>query len=144
MAVNRLLKTKPDVSRAVASLICVAAALLCLAYGCWRNTLPDWWRQHGGGIPYVIFWTTFCFMILPCRRCVRAICVFVTTCTCLLEFMQLWQPEWLMRIRATTVGAALLGSGFSWSDFPPYFLGGALGYVILMFVATVNSRPPQR
>ena len=126
---------KPDVSRAVAVLICITTAMVCLAYDHVRSALPDWWRSCGGGIPYVVFWITFWFMIFPFRRSVLLISIFVTIFTCLLEFMQLWKPPWLTQIRATRFGAALLGSGFTWSDFPPYFIGGVVGYLILMLVS---------
>ena len=125
---------KPDVNRAVAVVICVASAMACLVYDHLRSGLPDWWRGHGGGVPYVVFWIAFCFVIFPFRRSVLPIAVFVTTFTCILEFMQLWKPPWLMELRATRLGAALLGSGFTWHDFPPYFIGGVIGYLMLMLV----------
>jgi uncharacterized protein DUF2809 len=126
---------KPDVSRIVAVVLCGASVVACLAYDHARNTLPDWWRGHGGGIPYVCFWIAFWFAILPYRRCILPICVVVTASTCLLEFMQLWKPAWLMQVRATRFGAALLGSGFTWSDLPPYFIGGVVGGLILVLIS---------
>lgn len=137
---RQLFKSQPDVSRALAALICIVSAIVCFTYALLRSGLPDWWRENGGGIPYVVFWVAFWFTILPYRRCLLPICVFATTITCLLEFMQLWKPETLTRIRATSFGAGLLGSGFTWSDFPPYFLGGLVGYLILTLVARSRSQ----
>jgi len=54
--------------------------------------------------------------------------------SCAAEFLQLWQVGWLNEIRSTTLGAALLGSSFTWADIPPYFIGGGLGYLLLRMV----------
>ncbi len=134
MRIPELLQ-KPDVSRSAAVLLCVATVIACLAYDHTRSTLPDWWREHGGGIPYVCYWIAFWFVFFPFRRCILPICVAVTTGICLLEFLQLWKPPWLMQIRATRFGAALLGSGFTWDDFPPYFIGGAVAAFVLMLIS---------
>jgi hypothetical protein len=139
MAMDQHFNSRPDVSRGVPALMCIAAVLVCLAYDRGRSVLPDWWRLYGGGIPYVVFWIAFWFMIFPFRRCVLTICVLATTVTCALEFMQLWKPQWLTQFRATRFGAALLGSGFTWSDFPPYFIGGAMGYLILIVVTRCTT-----
>lgn len=111
--------------------MCLAAVAACLAYDHWRAELPDWWQGHGGGIPYVAFWASLWFVMFPVRRAIGPICVGVTLVTCGLEFLQLWQPPWLMQSRATRFGAALLGNGFTWADFPPYLLGGVLAYAML-------------
>ncbi len=128
-------RQKSDVNRTVAVLLCAAMVVACLAYDHTRSTLPDWWRGHGGGIPYVCFWIAFWFAIFPYRRCIVPICLVVTVSTCLPEFMQLWKPAWLMQVRATRFGAALLGSGFTWSDLPPYFIGGVVGGLILVLIS---------
>lgn len=129
-----------DVRRFIAGITCVSCVLLCLAYAYWRRELPDWWRASGGGIPYVMFWCALWFVVFPFRKYVVPICIGATAFTCLLEFLQLWQPEWLMRIRATRFGAALLGSGFAWNDFPPYFIGGFLGAVLLWAMCEIARR----
>lgn len=138
MVKHRSTKPEPDLQPLPALLLCLASVGICLAYSHWRSELPSWWKQNGGGIPYVVFWVLFCFMLLPYRRWILPICVVATSFTCLLEFLQLWQPTWLMQFRATAFGAALLGSGFTWDDFPPYLLGGVLGYAILCFVTHTN------
>lgn len=105
--------------------------MACLFYAAIRPTLPDWWRGHGGGIPYVMFWITAWFTLFPFKKHLllfSAGCVFATVG---LEFLQLWHPAWLAGFRATKVGAAWLGSSFSWLDIPPYFIGGGLAYILL-------------
>ena len=119
------------VGRAAAGLICLAMVALCLAYHFSRSALPHWWRASGGGVPYVIFWVSFWFVIFPRARYVSAIAVGCTLFTCGLEVLQLWQPDWLTAFRSTFFGAALLGNQFVWNDIPPYFIGGALGWLML-------------
>ena len=133
--------SNPDINRILAIGICTAAVMVCLAYANFRDQLPNWWRWHGGGIPYVVFWITFWFVFFPFRRCLIPICLFAVSMTCFLEFAQLWKPDWLVQIRATRFGAALLGSGFVWSDFPPYLLGGIVGYCLLKIVIFAVSGP---
>ena len=129
------------ISRPLAGLICLASVVACLAYAYWRSQLPDWWRGNGGGIPYVIFWITLGFVVFPYRRSVLPICISVTLLTCLLEFLQLVKTQWLTQFRETRFGAALLGSQFVWSDIPPYFIGGVLGYFMLtVAIRAANSK----
>jgi hypothetical protein len=130
--------------RKLAVVLCLAAVGTCLGYDYWRAELPDWWRGHGGGIPYVLFWATLWFVVFPFRRAIVPVCVGVTLVTCGLEFLQLWQPPWLIQFRATRLGAALLGNGFTWSDFPPYLLGGLLACGILNSLVAISARESVR
>ena len=117
--------------RRLAILVCILSVVLCLGYAWFRKDLPGWWRRSGGGIPYTLFFVTFFFTLSPKRRLLEIVTCLAVGWSCAAEFLQLWQPEWLMEFRATPFGAALLGSSFTWSDIPPYFIGGALGYLVL-------------
>ena len=118
-------------TRVLPGIACIAAVGLCLLYAAARHQLPDWWRHHGGGIPYVLFWILFWLTVFPRRRFVSAICFLAILVTCGLEFLQMWEgPEWLQVFRRTRFGAAWLGNGFDWFDIPPYFIGGLIGWLI--------------
>ena len=41
----------------------------------------------------------------------------------IIEFLQLYQAEWIIEIRKTTLGHYALGQGFLWSDLAYYTLG---------------------
>lgn len=125
--------------RSIAIVFCLVTVMMCLAYAGFRQSLPAWWREHGGGIPYVMFWIAFAYAWFPQRRHLMMISVLAVLGTCLLEFLQLWQPAWLTSFRGTRFGAALLGNQFSWQDFPPYFYGGLLSYLVLHW--TKNDVP---
>ena len=96
--------------------------------------------MNGGGVPYVLFFILLTHIFLTARRFALPICIGVVAFTCLLEIGQLWNPEPIATFRRTKFGAALLGSTFVWQDFPPYFIGGAVGYVIL-WLMTIGRKP---
>lgn len=41
----------------------------------------------------------------------------------LIEFLQLYQAEWIIEIRSTTIGHYVFGQGFLWSDLGFYTIG---------------------
>ena len=46
------------------------------------------------------------------------------------EFSQLYHAPWIDAIRATSIGHAAIGSGFSWIDMIAYTVGIAIGVAI--------------
>jgi hypothetical protein len=90
----------------------------------------DWVRDSLGGVFYVIFWCLAIFFFFPTLK--NWIITFVVlTCTCILEFAQLWHPLLLERLRGNFVGRTILGTTFAWFDFPYYFVGACLGWLWL-------------
>ncbi|NIR50685.1 DUF2809 domain-containing protein [candidate division KSB1 bacterium] len=85
-----------------------------------------WWvNDHFGGMLYEAFWILLIVLIWPHLSPFKvALGVFLTTSV--LEFLQLWHPPPLELIRTTFVGQTLIGTTFTWYDFPYYFLGSAL------------------
>lgn len=47
-----------------------------------------------------------------------------------IEFLQLYDAEWMLEIRRTTMGHYALGQGFLWSDLGYYILGISIVYWI--------------
>lgn len=89
-----------------------------------------WVRNSLGGVFYVIFWCLLLFFC--CHRLKPAtIALLVLLITCSLEFLQLWRPTPLEYLRRTFIGRALLGTTFTWSDFPYYGLGAVIGWIWL-------------
>jgi hypothetical protein len=97
----------------------------------------NWWVNNYGpaSVAYVVFFMLAAFLIVPRRRAIIPIAVGVLTVTCLLEVLQLWQPPWLRFVRSTFIGASLLGTTYSWWDFPAYGLGAIAGCVLLRRMA---------
>ena len=88
------------------------------------------WRDRIGGAAYVIFFVAALAAITRASSAER-LAILVLTLTCVLEFLQLWHPPWLERIRRTLPGRALLGTTFEWADFPPYFVGAVMGWALV-------------
>jgi Protein of unknown function (DUF2809) len=86
-------------------------------------------RDASGGISYVLVFILAFGALIP-KSSSKNISVSVLGATCLLEFLQLWHPAWLEACRRTLPGRLLLGTTFEWTDFPPYFIGAALGWAL--------------
>jgi len=54
---------------------------------------------------------------------------------CTIEFLQLYQPNWLFEIRKSTLGHLVLGQGFLWSDLLAYTFGIVLSYLISILIS---------
>lgn len=93
----------------------------------YSGPFAGWVNDSLGGVFYEIFWilvVTFAWpRFVPLKA---AIGVFMVTDA--LEFLQLWHPAFLQKIRATFLGSALIGTTFVRDDFLYYFLGCVLGW----------------
>ena len=114
--------------------LCLAVCLFFVAVlGYWLRfdapIAPDL-RDNFGGAAYVVFFVVAFATLTPFSSAAR-IAAIVLAGTCVLEFLQLWHPPWLEAIRRTFVGRVLLGTTFSWTDFPPYFVGAFIGWLLV-------------
>lgn len=91
----------------------------------------QWVNNNVAGVWYEVFWCVFFFLFFPSAKNVTRIPVIVFLLTSLLEFMQLWHPLWLERIRSYLLGRLLLGHTFSKWDFPYYLIGCIIGAIWL-------------
>ena len=87
-----------------------------------------WVNDSLGGVLYVIFWCLFAFLFLSNIKPWKIAAV-VFAVTCFLEFLQLWHPPLLEYLRSNFVGRTILGTTFTWSDFPYYLVGGGIGWL---------------
>ncbi len=97
----------------------------------YSGPLAAWVNHFVGGAIYELVWCLLLFAIWPRRSAIAPIVLGVFLATCALEFLQLWQPAWLMALRATWLGRSILGSVFSELDFVYYLLGSLLAWVWL-------------
>jgi hypothetical protein len=97
-----------------------------------------WFNNYAGGVLYEVFWCLVLFLFWPRRESALKIAVGVLAGTSALEVLQLWHPGLLEQIRLTFLGRALLGTTFSWWDFPHYVLGCALGWLWMLKVGTYD------
>jgi len=87
-----------------------------------------WVNDSLGGVLYVIFWCLFAFLFLSSTKPWKIAAV-VFAVTCFLEFLQLWHPPLLEFLRSNFVGRTILGTTFTWSDFPYYLMGCGIGWL---------------
>lgn len=93
----------------------------------------EWVNNSFGGVPYNIFWMLLLAFLVPkLSPKWNAWIVFVVICA--VEFLQLWHPPFLEAIRATLMGRLVLGTFFTWSDFPYYAIGCLAGWWWLRFL----------
>ena len=88
---------------------------------------PDawWFNDYAGGMLYEIFWCLIIVLIWP-KTSEWKTALLVLGITSFLEFLQLWHPYFLEVIRSTFIGRTLIGTSFTWMDFPYYIVGCGL------------------
>jgi hypothetical protein len=100
----------------------------------YRGPGAAWVANYGGGVVYEIFWIFLMLAIAP-RWSASRVAIGVLLVTGGLEVLQLWHPPALEAVRSTALGRALVGSTFSWWDFPHYAAGCALGVALARLLA---------
>ncbi|MCD4730999.1 MAG: DUF2809 domain-containing protein [Bacteroidales bacterium] len=101
----------------------------------------DWINNSVGGLLYEVFWClVIAFIFTKIKPIKIAIWVFIITC--MLEFLQLWHPVFLEVVRNNFIGRIILGNSFNWMDFPYYFAGSILGYLILAGIIRLPAKLP--
>lgn len=123
-------------------LISITPIILIGLYTKWYNgPAASWVNDNVGGLFYVVFWCLALSLIIR-RVKPGIIAVSVLVATCGLEFLQLWHPAPLVLIRSTFIGRTVLGTSFSWSDFPYYGLGALASWLWLRMLRQKKGRIP--
>jgi hypothetical protein len=97
-----------------------------------------WFNNYGAGVMYTIFWCLVCLFFWPRKEMITKIAVGVFLVTCSLEILQLRHTWVLEQIRSTFLGAVLIGTTFTWWDFPHYLLGCTIGCLLMHRLLNVN------
>jgi hypothetical protein len=110
-----------------------ALLMVPVGYGIrFLGAIPDWFKDFFGSVAYEVFWIFLLLVISP-RLAPRRAAGWVFIATCGIEFLQLWQPPFLQALRATLPGRLVLGTTFTWSDFPAYMVGCICGWWFACF-----------
>ncbi len=91
----------------------------------------EWVNDYGAAIWYEVFWCLLALYFFSGKKAIKFIPIYVFIITCLLEILQLWNPPMLALMRSHILGKLLLGTTFSWWDFPHYVIGCLLGWLWL-------------
>ncbi len=116
-------------------LLTCLSIIVIIPVGLWSKiyTGPGaWWvNDYAGDICYEIFWCLFIFFFILEKKAITSIALWVFGFTCFVEILQLSQGTILQEIRSTTIGRLILGTTFSWWDFPHYAIGSLIGWLWL-------------
>jgi hypothetical protein len=118
--------------------LCLAVALGFWMWRCYHGWGRYWVSYYFSGAVYVIIWSLFFFLLWPGRPNVIRIPVVVFIATCILEFLQLWKPNFLEAFRSTLAGAAIIGTCFVWLQFPFYLLGAVASVILLGLLTKIK------
>ena len=98
----------------------------------------SWFNNSLGGFFYEIFWCLLFSLIFTKTKSWKiALNVFVFTC--ILEFLQLWNPSILDLIRSTFLGRTIIGTTFVSSDFIYYFFGSLTSWILLNLIRKITN-----
>ncbi len=117
----------------------IALIPIGLASKFYQGPFAEWANNSLGGVFYEIFWVFLVVLFQP-KLSPRWVAFWVFVVTSTLEFAQLWKPLFLEIIRATLLGRLLLGTTFSWWDFPYYLIGCGLGGLGLKSLKSYSRR----
>lgn len=106
----------------------------------YEGPAADWVNNSLGGVFYEVFWCLLISLPLDVRR-PGVVAVSVLIVTCCLEFLQLWHPPLLELLRSTFIGRTILGTSFTWSDFPYYFLGCGISWLGIRWLRLTFAGP---
>ena len=90
-----------------------------------------WFNDYGAGVLYEIFWILVVFFLFPTKKSANRIPFWVFTITSAIEILQLYHPWLLEKIRSYFLGRALIGTTFTWWDFPHYVIGCVIGWLVI-------------
>ncbi|WP_372630495.1 DUF2809 domain-containing protein [Cohnella sp.] len=111
--------------------LAAAALLIVLGLGVRRYSsgLPPLISVHAGDALWAAM--VYCgFRALLVGRSKLAALMAALMFSFAIEFSQLYQAEWINGVRATTVGALIMGHGFLAVDLIRYFIGCAAAFFI--------------
>jgi hypothetical protein len=129
----------PTISRAAWLCVAVGAIMLGLASRRFGASLPPFLAAYSGDTLWALLVFALTGLLAPRapigRRAVASLAfAFAIECS------QLFHAEWIDAIRATTLGALVLGHGFLWSDLACYTVGVATGAVMAVAMERFAAR----
>ena len=111
--------------------LALIALTACLGLGSRRfgPHLPGFVAAYAGDTLWALVAFLGIGLLLP-RASTWRVAAWATSFSVLIEVSQLYHAPWIDSIRATTLGALVLGHGFLWSDLACYAAGVGLGVII--------------
>ncbi len=112
-------------------LVNLLLTLLTIAAGLFSRTsyVPDIIYPYLGDALYALMIYFLLAFLFPKLSFMRTMLICIGICFTI-EICQLYQADWIQRIRATLPGRLILGQGFLYSDLVAYIGGGIAGYFL--------------
>ncbi|MDJ0507996.1 MAG: DUF2809 domain-containing protein [Crocosphaera sp.] len=106
----------------------------------YRGIGSAWLNDYGAAIWYEVFWCLLAFYFFSGQKALKLIPIYVFIITCLIEIFQLWNPPILALIRSHILVKLVLGTTFSWWDFPHYLIGCLIAWLWLELIYKLNPK----
>ncbi|MEL7531926.1 MAG: DUF2809 domain-containing protein [Bacteroidota bacterium] len=99
---------------------------------------PDFYARYAGDTWWAIlvYWG---LSLLGRRMSPVKIAIGALSFAFLIEFSQLYQADWIIALRNTTLGSLVLGHGFLWSDLLCYSVGIGLAFLLDRYLSSSTS-----
>ncbi|MFD2938884.1 ribosomal maturation YjgA family protein [Flavobacterium notoginsengisoli] len=78
-------------------------------------------------------------IFLPFKNAISIACLSLLICYGI-EFLQLYQGEWMIELRKTLFGRYVLGQGFLWEDIIAYTFGILIAFIAEKFTLNFLNR----
>ena len=124
---RRMLSTRPALTKLILLLILIPLGFLTKVYSGFGS---EFVTNYLGGVIYVVFFIVLASLVFP-KTTPLKISLIVLCVTCLLEFSQFIQLDFLNSLRKHFMIRALIGSVFNFLDFVFYVSGTFLGFFVL-------------
>ncbi|QCW98616.1 DUF2809 domain-containing protein [Aggregatimonas sangjinii] len=105
--------------------------LLTIASGLFSRTdyIPDVVYPYLGDALYAVLIYFLIGFLFPSLRPLKTLLIGIGCCF-FIEIFQLYEAEWIVRIRQTRIGGLILGHGFLWSDLLAYLIGAFVAFLL--------------
>lgn len=126
---NEVMKATLIKSRLIYCCAVVLAIMLGLGTRAYGNELPAFISAHFGDA----LWAGMIYLgcrALFTRQPLRLSLLMGLAFSFGIELSQLYQADWIVQVRATTIGGLVLGQGFLWVDLVRYTAGILFCYVV--------------
>ena len=107
----------------------------------WAVHLPSFVATYAGDTLWALM-IYLCFGLVFPRARIQAVAIAALSVSFAIEASELYQAEWINRIRCTPLGGLVLGFGFKWSDLFCYTSGILVGVTGESWIAFRSSGSP--
>lgn len=122
-----------DRSTPIVVALLATTVALGLASRVYASMLPDVIARYAGDVLWasMIFWL---FALIRSRASTLPLALCAFAFSVLVECSQLYRAPWIDALRASRIGALVLGQGFLWSDIACYATGAGLAALVDVMV----------